>query len=115
MTVGRKLGCLATAKTTGDDILVWTEWSGKVKAREVALLPCIVQGKFRDVKSFAKQGPSQRGRRFAQMERMEREGPGRLILLKAEFRGSAEALRESLDKAVHAEGPGGQGPWEKVQ
>ena len=72
----------------GDEILAV---ENERKAREVALYR---QGKFRDVK-LAKQA-SKVGDVFAQME--EQKAGSIAILLKTDVQGSAEALRDSLNK-----------------
>ncbi len=72
----------------GDEILAV---ENERKAREVALYR---QGKFRDVK-LAKQA-SKMGDVFAQME--EQKAGSIAILLKTDVQGSAEALRDSLNK-----------------
>jgi translation initiation factor IF-2 len=72
----------------GDEILAV---ENERKAREVALYR---QGKFRDVK-LAKQA-SKMGDVFAQME--EQKAGSIPILLKTDVQGSAEALRDSLNK-----------------
>jgi translation initiation factor IF-2 len=79
---------LASPPNAGDDLLVV---ESERKAREVALYR---QGKFRDVK-LARQAP--RGEDvFSQMG--EDKAGVVAILIKADVQGSAEALRESLDK-----------------
>ena len=79
---------LASPPNAGDDLLVV---ESERKAREVALYR---QGKFRDVK-LAKQAPRSEDV-FAQMG--EEKAGVVSILIKADVQGSAEALRESLDK-----------------
>src|SRR5579864_3445536 len=79
---------LASAPNAGDDLLVI---ESERKAREVALYR---QGKFRDVK-LARQAPRSEDV-FAQMG--EEKAGVVSILIKADVQGSAEALRESLDK-----------------
>jgi translation initiation factor IF-2 len=79
---------LASPPNAGDDLLVV---ESERKAREVALYR---QGKFRDVK-LARQAPRSEDV-FAQMG--EEKAGVVSILIKADVQGSAEALRESLDK-----------------
>ena len=79
---------LASPPNAGDDLLVV---ESERKAREVALYR---QGKFRDVK-LARQAPRSEDV-FAQMG--EEKAGVVSVLIKADVQGSAEALRESLDK-----------------
>src|SRR5579864_7854505 len=79
---------LASPPNAGDDLLVV---ESERKAREVALYR---QGKFRDVK-LARQTPRTEDV-FSQMG--EDKAGVVSILIKADVQGSAEALRESLDK-----------------
>ncbi len=80
---------LSGAPNAGDDLLVV---ESERKAREVALYR---QGKYRDTK-LAKQGPA----KFEDM--MSQMGDGKTatvqIVLKADVQGSAEALRDALNK-----------------
>jgi translation initiation factor IF-2 len=79
---------LASPPNAGDDLLVV---ESERKAREVALYR---QGKFRDVK-LARQAPRAEDV-FSQMG--EDKAGVVSVLLKSDVQGSAEALRESLDK-----------------
>ena len=79
---------LASPPNAGDDLLVV---ESERKAREVALYR---QGKFRDVK-LARQAPRSEDV-FSQMG--EAKAGVVSVLIKADVQGSAEALRESLDK-----------------
>jgi translation initiation factor IF-2 len=79
---------LASPPNAGDDLLVV---ESERKAREVALYR---QGKFRDVK-LARQAPRSEDV-FSQMG--EEKAGVVSVLIKADVQGSAEALRESLDK-----------------
>jgi translation initiation factor IF-2 len=79
---------LASPPNAGDDLLVV---ESERKAREVALYR---QGKFRDVK-LARQAPRSEDV-FSQMG--EDKAGVVSVLIKADVQGSAEALRESLDK-----------------
>jgi translation initiation factor IF-2 len=79
---------LANPPNAGDDLLVV---ESERKAREVALYR---QGKFRDVK-LARQAPRAEDV-FSQMG--EDKAGVVAVLLKSDVQGSAEALRESLDK-----------------
>jgi translation initiation factor IF-2 len=79
---------LASPPNAGDDLLVV---ESERKAREVALYR---QGKFRDVK-LARQAPRSEDV-FSQMG--EEKAGVVAVLIKADVQGSAEALRESLDK-----------------
>jgi translation initiation factor IF-2 len=79
---------LASPPNAGDDLLVV---ESERKAREVALYR---QGKFRDVK-LARQAPRSEDV-FSQMG--EDKAGVVAVLIKADVQGSAEALRESLDK-----------------
>ena len=79
---------LASPPNAGDDLLVV---ESERKAREVALYR---QGKFRDVK-LARQAPRAEDV-FSQMG--EAKAGVVSILIKADVQGSAEALRDSLDK-----------------
>src|SRR5881394_4165232 len=79
---------LSSAPNAGDDLLVV---ESERKAREVALYR---QGKFRDVK-LARQAPRSEDV-FSQMG--EDKAGIVAVLIKADVQGSAEALRESLDK-----------------
>jgi translation initiation factor IF-2 len=80
---------LSGAPNAGDDLLVV---ESERKAREVALYR---QGKFRDTK-LAKQGPAKLEDMLSQM------GDGKAatmqLVVKADVQGSAEALRDSLEK-----------------
>ena len=84
---------LAAAPNAGDDLLVV---ESERKAREVALYR---QGKFRDVK-LARQATRAEDV-FSQMG--EAKAGVVSILIKADVQGSAEALREALDKLSTAE------------
>jgi translation initiation factor IF-2 len=84
---------LASAPNAGDDLLVV---ESERKAREVALYR---QGKFRDVK-LARQATRAEDV-FSQMG--EAKAGVVSVLIKADVQGSAEALREALDKLSTAE------------
>ncbi len=77
------------APNAGDEFLAV---ESERKAREVALYR---QGKFRDVK-LAKQASKMRRTSFAQME--EQKAGIIAVLLKTDVQGSAEALRDALNK-----------------
>ncbi len=80
---------LSGTPNAGDDVMVL---ENERRAREVALYR---QGKFRDVK-LAKQQASKLEDVFTQME--EGEGSSLALLVKADVQGSAEALRDALEK-----------------
>ena len=85
---------LSGAPYAGDEILAV---ESERKAREVALHR---QGKFRDVK-LARQGGSRTEDAFSQMEGQQAAGVA--VLIKTDVQGSAEALRDALNKLSTAE------------
>jgi translation initiation factor IF-2 len=80
---------LSAAPNAGDEILAA---ESERKAREVALHR---QGKFRDVK-LARQGSTRTEDAFSQME--GEKAAGVAVLIKTDVQGSAEALRDALNK-----------------
>jgi translation initiation factor IF-2 len=85
---------LSAAPNAGDEILAA---ESERKAREVALHR---QGKFRDVK-LARSGTSRTEDAFSQMEGQQAAGVA--VLIKTDVQGSAEALRDALNKLSTAE------------
>jgi translation initiation factor IF-2 len=85
---------LSAAPNAGDEILAA---ESERKAREVALHR---QGKFRDVK-LARSGTSRTEEAFSQMEGQQAAGVA--VLIKTDVQGSAEALRDALNKLSTAE------------
>jgi translation initiation factor IF-2 len=85
---------LSAAPNAGDEILAA---ESERKAREVALHR---QGKFRDVK-LARQGSTRTEDAFSQMEGQQAAGVA--VLIKTDVQGSAEALRDALNKLSTAE------------
>ena len=85
---------LSSPPNAGDEILAA---ESERKAREVALHR---QGKFRDVK-LARQGGSRTEDAFSQMEGQQAAGVA--VLIKTDVQGSAEALRDALNKLSTAE------------
>jgi translation initiation factor IF-2 len=80
---------LSAAPNAGDELLAA---ESERKAREVALHR---QGKFRDVK-LARQGSTRTEDAFSQMEGQQAAGVA--VLIKTDVQGSAEALRDALNK-----------------
>jgi translation initiation factor IF-2 len=85
---------LSSPPYAGDEILAA---ESERKAREVALHR---QGKFRDVK-LARQGSTRTEEAFSQMEGQQAAGVA--VLIKTDVQGSAEALRDSLNKLSTSE------------
>ena len=85
---------LSSPPNAGDEILAA---ESERKAREVALHR---QGKFRDVK-LARQGSTRTEDAFSQMEGQQAAGVA--VLIKTDVQGSAEALRDALNKLSTAE------------
>jgi translation initiation factor IF-2 len=80
---------LSAAPNAGDELLAA---ESERKAREVALHR---QGKFRDVK-LARQGSTRTEDAFSQMEGQQAAGVA--VVIKTDVQGSAEALRDALNK-----------------
>jgi len=85
---------LSSPPNAGDEILAA---ESERKAREVALHR---QGKFRDVK-LARSGTSRTEDAFSQMEGQQAAGVA--VLIKTDVQGSAEALRDALNKLSTSE------------